>query len=157
MSLEASLKQAHKERIARINARAFVPPPVIVEPEPEPIPEPEPVIALPPPRTPWFRVIGSPRVTIRDIQDVVAEFYGTTREMLCAPKRTKALARCRFIAVYLANEMTGKTYPEIGMRFGNRDKATIVHAVDTIREALKTDEQLAGELDMIRCRIGALS
>lgn len=155
MSLEAELKQAHKERLARISAKAFVPPPVVVVPEPEPTPEPEPVAE--PQRTPWFRIIHAPRVTIRDIQDVVADFYGTTREMLCAPKRTKALCRCRFIAVYLANEITGKTYPEIGMRFGNRDKATIVHAIDTVHEQIKTDAQLVAELDMLRCRIGALS
>ena len=157
MSLEASLKQAHKERMARINARAFVPPPVIVAPEPEPIPEPEPVAEVPPPRTPWFRMIGSPRVTIRDIQDVVADFYGTTREMLCAPRRTQQLCRVRFIAVYLSYELTGKTYPEIGARFGNRDKATIIHAIDSVKARLAAEPSFAGELDMIRCRIGALS
>ena len=43
------------------------------------------------------------------------------------------------------------------MRFGNRDKATIVHAFESIREALKPMSGSPANLDMIRCRIGALS
>lgn len=149
MSIEASLKEAHKVRLARISSRAFVPPPVVVMPEP--------VIELPPQRTPWFKMIGASRPTIRDIQEVVADFYGTTREMLCAPRRTRQLSHCRFIAVYLASDITGKTYPEIGARFGNRDKATIIHAIDRAKEMIATDSQVSAEVDMIRCRIGALA
>ena len=37
--------------------------------------------------------------------------------------------------MYLAKELTPRSYPEIGRRFGGRDHSTVIHAVRTI-EAL---------------------
>ena len=110
MSLKlASLKQPTKERI-RINARAFVPPARDCRAEPEPIPEPEPVIDAAAAHAVVRVIRAHPRVTIRDIQDVVAG--STERRGKCSALR-KRTGGARPVPVHrrFLETMTGKTYP----------------------------------------------
>ena len=53
------------------------------------------------------------------------------------------------MAMYLAKQLTTRSYPDIGRRFGGRDHTTVLHAVKRI-EALKAeDPTLAGDLDLL--------
>jgi chromosomal replication initiator protein len=89
------------------------------------------------------------RVTVDDIQKVVAEHFGLKQADLLCEKRTRAVARPRHAAMYLAKQLTTRSYPDIGRRFGGRDHTTVLHAVKRV-EALKAEDPvLAADLDAI--------
>ncbi len=58
------------------------------------------------------------KVTIEEIQRRVAEHYNVRLSDLIGPKRVRTIARPRQIAMYLAKQLTPRSLPEIGRRFG---------------------------------------
>jgi len=90
------------------------------------------------------------RVTVEEIQRKVAEHYNVRLSDLIGPKRVRTIARPRQIAMYLAKELTSRSLPEIGRRFGGRDHTTIIHGVRKIEELRSADSQLAEDLDLLR-------
>ncbi|MFY8150752.1 MAG: helix-turn-helix domain-containing protein, partial [Hyphomicrobiales bacterium] len=61
------------------------------------------------------------RVKIEDIQKLVATRYNVSRADILSERRTAAVVKPRQIAMYLAKELTPRSLPEIGRRFGGRD------------------------------------
>lgn len=74
------------------------------------------------------------------IREVVCSHYGVTEKELDSPKRMKAIAYPRQIAMYLIREMTDLSLPKIGEIFGNRDHSTVVHACDKITKEMESKE-----------------
>jgi chromosomal replication initiator protein len=62
----------------------------------------------------------------------------------------RTIARPRQIAMYLSKQLTPRSLPEIGRRFGGRDHTTIMHGVRKIEELMATDSQLSDDLQMLR-------
>lgn len=79
------------------------------------------------------------RVTIEEIQRAVCTHYRIDRSEMASQRRSRAVARPRQVAMYLAKELTPRSFPEIGRRFGGRDHSTVIHACKTI-EALRTND-----------------
>lgn len=90
------------------------------------------------------------KLTIEEIQRKVAEHYNIRLSDMIGPKRVRTIARPRQIAMYLAKQLTPRSLPEIGRRFGGRDHTTIMHGVRKIEELMSTDSQLADDLQMLR-------
>jgi chromosomal replication initiator protein len=89
------------------------------------------------------------RITVDEIQKVVAEHYSLKQADLLCEKRTRAIARPRHVAMYLAKQLTTRSYPDIGRRFGGRDHTTVLHAVKRI-DALKLEDMaLAADIDVL--------
>ncbi len=84
-----------------------------------------------------------PRVSIDEIQKVVCAHFRLDKSEMSSKRRTRSIARPRQVAMFLAKELTPRSYPDIGRRFGGRDHSTVIHAVRTI-EALRVKD---GELD----------
>jgi chromosomal replication initiator protein len=92
---------------------------------------------------------GEKRITIDDIQKATAEHYGMKQADLISERRNRAIARPRQAAMWLAKQLTTRSLPDIGRRFGGRDHTTVLHAVRRI-EALKAgDAQLARDLETL--------
>ena len=90
------------------------------------------------------------KVTIEEIQRKVAEHYNIRLSDMIGPKRLRAVARPRQVAMYLSKQLTSRSLPEIGRRFGGRDHTTIMHGCKKIEELMSTDSQLADDLQMLR-------
>ena len=90
------------------------------------------------------------KVSIEEIQRKVAEHYNIRLSDMIGPKRVRTLARPRQIAMYLAKQMTSRSLPEIGRRFGGRDHTTIMHGVRKIEELRAQDRGLAEDIDLLR-------
>ena len=90
------------------------------------------------------------KLTIEEIQRKVAEHYNVRLSDLIGPKRLRAIARPRQVAMYLSKQMTHRSLPEIGKRFGGRDHTTIMHGVRKIEELMATDSQLADDLQLLK-------
>ncbi|HZC15625.1 MAG TPA: chromosomal replication initiator protein DnaA [Caulobacteraceae bacterium] len=92
---------------------------------------------------------GEKRITVDEIQKVVAEHYGMRQADLISERRNRAIARPRQAAMWLTKHLTTRSLPDIGRRFGGRDHTTVLHAVRRI-EALKADDaQLARDLEVL--------
>lgn len=117
---------------------------------------PKPEIAPKPEYKPWFRIVGLERPTVRDIQEVVAEFYGITRADILSKCRTTKFTFPRQVAAYLAKEITGLSLPDIGRRFSGRDHTTILYSVNKVAALRKSDPMLADEITEIKYRLEAL-
>ncbi len=90
------------------------------------------------------------KLTIEEIQRKVAEHYNIRLSDMIGPKRLRNIARPRQVAMYLAKQLTPRSLPEIGRRFGGRDHTTIMHGVRKIEELMATDSQLSDDLLLLR-------
>ncbi len=90
------------------------------------------------------------KVTIEEIQRKVAEHYNIRLSDMIGPKRLRNIARPRQVAMYLSKQLTPRSLPEIGRRFGGRDHTTIMHGVRKIEELMSTDSQLADDLQLLK-------
>ena len=90
------------------------------------------------------------QVTIEEIQRQVSEHFNIRLSDLIGPKRVRIYARPRQVAMYLAKQMTSRSLPEIGRRFGGRDHTTVMHGVRRIDELRVTDTQIAEDLELLR-------
>ena len=90
------------------------------------------------------------RVTIEEIQKKVAEHFNIRLSDMSSPRRARAVARPRQIAMYLSKQLTSRSLPEIGRTFGGRDHTTVMHAVSRI-EALKVEDNImADDLELLK-------
>ncbi|MDP5133745.1 MAG: chromosomal replication initiator protein DnaA [Paraglaciecola sp.] len=80
--------------------------------------------------------------TIENIQRVVTEYFAISLRDLKGKKRNRSFARPRQMAMALSRELTGNSYPEIGLAFDGRDHSTVIHACDRIAELRQIDAQL---------------
>jgi hypothetical protein len=55
--------------------------------------------------------------------------------------------------MYLAREMTPKSYPNIGRCFGNRDHTTVMHAIAAVEARMGADRFTAIDVEALRARI----
>jgi chromosomal replication initiator protein len=90
------------------------------------------------------------KLTIEEIQRKVAEHYNIRLSDMIGPKRLRNIARPRQVAMYLAKQLTPRSLPEIGRRFGGRDHTTIMHGVRKIEELMATDSQLNDDLNLLK-------
>jgi chromosomal replication initiator protein len=90
------------------------------------------------------------RVTIEEIQKKVAEHYNIRLNDMHSPRRARAVARPRQVAMYLAKQLTQRSLPDIGRKFGNRDHTTVMHAVKRIESLKGIDATLAEDIDLLR-------
>ena len=90
------------------------------------------------------------RVTIEEIQRKVAEHYNIRLTDMASPRRARAVARPRQVAMYLAKQLTSRSLPEIGRKFGNRDHTTVMHAVSRVSELMATEASFAEDVELLR-------
>ncbi len=82
------------------------------------------------------------KITVDEIQRAVAEYYNLRLSELLSARRSRNIARPRQVAMYLAKQLTERSLPEIGRRFGGRDHTTVIHAVRKIEELRQQDAAL---------------
>lgn len=90
------------------------------------------------------------KVTIDEIIRKVTDHFGVNLTDMLSARRTRSIARPRQMAMYLAKQLTSKSLPEIGRRFGKRDHTTVIHAVKKIEELKAIDSQMAKDLEHLR-------
>lgn len=97
---------------------------------------------------------AAPRqITIRLIQQKVAEYYDVDMKTFTIRKRTRAVAFPRQVAMYLCRELTDSSLPRIGEEFGGRDHTTVIHAHGKIGTDITRDPALRGTIQLLRKKI----
>jgi chromosomal replication initiator protein len=90
------------------------------------------------------------KLSIEEIQKKVAEHYNIRLSDMSSPRRARNVARPRQVAMYLAKQLTTRSLPEIGRRFGGRDHTTVMHAVSRIAELMQQDSAFAEDVELLR-------
>jgi chromosomal replication initiator protein len=80
-----------------------------------------------------------PLVTISDLENAVATFFGMSPADLHSTRKTQHVALARNIAMYLARKHTTLSYPQIGRYMGNKNHATVILACRRIGRILAED------------------
>jgi chromosomal replication initiator protein len=94
------------------------------------------------------------RVTIDEIQRKVADHFMMKPAEMHSDRRARAVARPRQIAMFLAKQLTQRSLPEIGRKFGGRDHTTVMHAVKKVEELMTNDQGFAEDVELLRRMLG---
>ena len=89
------------------------------------------------------------RVSIDEIQRKVCDHFRIRQSEMGSARRAREVARPRQIAMYLAKQLTQRSLPEIGRRFGGRDHTTVIHAVKTIEALRARDAELDADVRLL--------
>jgi len=90
------------------------------------------------------------RISIDEIQKRVAAHFNIRLSDMHSARRARAVARPRQVAMYLAKQLTPRSLPEIGRKFGGRDHTTVMHAVKKVEQLCETDASFAEDVALLR-------
>lgn len=100
-----------------------------------------------------LREEASRKVSIDDIQKVVAEFYDVRLADMTSRRRPASIAFPRQIAMYLSRTMTKGSLVEIGEAFGGRDHGTVIHACKKVSERIEGESGLRESIARIESQL----
>tara|TARA_Y100000813_G_C24150432_1_gene346871 strand:- start:93 stop:1475 length:1383 start_codon:yes stop_codon:yes gene_type:complete len=89
------------------------------------------------------------KVNIEQIQKKVSEHFNVKMSDMSSARRSRTIARPRQIAMYLSKNLTSRSLPEIGRRFGNRDHTTVIHAVRKVEELRNKDLSFDEDVELL--------
>jgi chromosomal replication initiator protein len=90
------------------------------------------------------------RIKIEDILKVVSRHFGVSKGDILSQRRHRSVVWPRQIGMYLAKQLTSRSLPEIGRRFGNRDHTTVLHAIRKIEGELDANPRLRDEIEVLK-------
>ena len=93
------------------------------------------------------------KVSIKRIQDLVADRFGLTHDELCGEKRSQNIVYPRQVAMYLSRELTDSSLPKIGKEFGGRDHTTVIHATSKISRLIREDRSVYNLVQELTARV----
>lgn len=76
-------------------------------------------------------------LTIDQIQNIVAEYFNFSPDILRSKTKKKEYVQARQIAMYFCKKLTSASLKTIGLNFGGRDHTTVIHAIQTVEEQMK--------------------
>jgi chromosomal replication initiator protein len=92
-------------------------------------------------------------VNAKKIIGSVADFYDLKTKELISKSRKKEIVKPRQIAMYLLRKELKASFPFIGRKLGGKDHTTAIHAYEKISKAVKKDEGLSEEIELIKQRV----
>jgi chromosomal replication initiator protein len=90
------------------------------------------------------------RPDLSEITAVVAKYYKVPQSVVKSKSRKQAAVLARATVTFLARELTGASYQQIGQRLGGRDHTTIMHNYQKIEHELEHDVGLQESVEDMR-------
>ena len=90
------------------------------------------------------------RIKVEDILRVVSRHFAVSKADILSDRRHRSVVRPRQIGMYLAKQLTSRSLPEIGRRFGNRDHTTVLHAIRKIDREMGDNPHLKDEIEELK-------
>lgn len=98
---------------------------------------------------------SAPRLLVAHIQATVAAYYRIPVRHMTSDRKDWEYSHPRQVAMYLAAELTPKSFPDIGRRFGGRDHTTVIHACKAVQRRMCADAELEQDVIALRTRLAA--
>jgi chromosomal replication initiator protein len=93
------------------------------------------------------------QITMEQISKAVAQHFRIPLADLKSKSRNQDITKARHIAMYLARVIANSKQQEIGEYFGGRDHTSVIHAVDSIKKKMKTDQSLSKDINSIESNL----
>jgi chromosomal replication initiator protein len=90
------------------------------------------------------------RIKVEDILRIVSRHFAVSKADILSDRRHRSVVRPRQIGMYLAKQLTSRSLPEIGRRFGNRDHTTVLHAIRKIDKEIGDNPHLKEEIEELK-------
>lgn len=94
----------------------------------------------------------SMKPSVLDVQRAVCRYAGISRADLKGRNRKRFYVRPRIVAMYLARELTGQSFPLIGRLF-DRDHTTCLSAWRRVGAQIAVDTAFAAKVEQVRSDI----
>lgn len=94
-------------------------------------------------------------VSVDQIVNAVCKHYGVKTTDIAAKSRKSNIVKARQVAMFLAKSYTDYSAAQIGSMIGNRDHATVLHALKTVKQQKDLDKSFRDELDAIQTELKA--
>ena len=99
---------------------------------------------------PRFVVTSDHPITIDDVKQCVCEHFKLKVNQIDSRSRTQQIAYARQVAMYLSSELTDKSHVQIGLCIGNRNHATVIHAIKQIKNMIDVDGATRQDIEELR-------
>jgi chromosomal replication initiator protein len=86
-------------------------------------------------------------VSVDFIQKIVADYFKVDIELLKAKVKRREIVIPRQLAMYFCKRYTQLTLALIGENFGGRDHSTVIHALESVEDMMKTDVNFKNSVD----------
>jgi hypothetical protein len=81
------------------------------------------------------------------ISDQVEDYYKLERGSIQIKSRKREIVLARQMAMVMAKKLTKYPLRTIGLEYGKKDHATVLHAVKTVNNLRDTDKKIRGEYE----------
>lgn len=92
---------------------------------------------------------------IGKIQSMVCEHYKISMDEIKSKNRNARYAYPRQVAMYLSRRLTNESYPKIGLEFGGKNHATIIHAFEKIEADMKQNPNIEELINSLISKINS--
>jgi len=92
-------------------------------------------------------------ISIDYIQKVVCDYFDMQVDVLKSKTRKREIVQARQLAMYFAKQLTKSSLASIGAQCGNKDHATVLHAVRTVNNLTETDKRFRLYVDDLRKKL----
>ena len=89
-------------------------------------------------------------VSSKEVVKAVADFYSIEENAIYDKTRRKEIVKARQMVMYILREDFNVSYPLIGQKLGGKDHTTVIHSYEKIKNDIKKDPVLAGEVEQLR-------
>lgn len=171
MTYLQDLHRAHLQRQQRLSDRAPEAGPLVIKPKPRVIlldekgkrvvkaPPSPPVLSIQnyPPMPPLPPEMAN-TITVGKVMFAVMEAFNLPSiAALKNHRRIASVVRPRQVAMYLARDMAGGSFPMIARLVGGYDHTTVMYAVRIIPEKMQIDPALAAKVQQIKQKLVQVS
>ncbi len=92
-------------------------------------------------------------LSIEHIQNLVCDYFEVEADKIRSKTRKRHVVQARQISMFLSKNCTNSSLTKIGHHFGGRDHSTVIHACQTVKDLMDTDQTFRTTVDEIKRRI----
>jgi chromosomal replication initiator protein len=86
-------------------------------------------------------------VSVDFIQKTVADFFNIELEAMKSKVKKREIVIPRQVAMYFCKRFTQLTLQLIGENFGGRDHSTVIHALESVEDMMKVDQNFKNQVE----------
>ena len=94
--------------------------------------------------------VSAHEINIEQIVNSTCSYYQIDVRELSSRSKRREVANARQVSMYLAKKLTSKSLSDIGHAIGNRNHATVIHAIKTVEETMEYDGVLRKAVQNIK-------
>ncbi len=92
-------------------------------------------------------------ISIDYITQIVCNYYEVDENKVREKNRKQEVVLARQVAMFLSKKLTKSSLKTIGLHFGGRDHATVIHACKNVEQLVSNDESTKGIVNNLRNKI----